>query len=442
MSQSEQTPLSLTISDGSTPQLDIHSLDAARPPSDLDHSPSGSDADNTLQQQLNNLELRAEETGKKNDVDAYGRSDEEEGKDDENQCQLLEEKRGGRSYNNYPVRPEAEDCSYYMKTGMCKYGSNCKFNHPFRRKNQVSKEKLKERDETSDKTFQTECKYYMRTGGCKYGKACRYNHLRAKASAAPVLELNFLGLPIRLEERECPYYMRNGSCKYGANCKFNHPDPTAVGACDSPSYVNGGSITSQVASQVRIESWLSPGTVNEQAMYAPLMIRPPEDVPSQSSSWNGHQAHVDPPERSMHPSTAYILKPSTDSSNYTNCHTQMLVGEFPERPGQPECSYFIKTGDCKFKANCKFHHPKDRAVKASPCALSDKGLPLRPDQNTCSYYSRYGICKFGPACKFDHPSELVCSTVPILDECASLGSSSGSEEAGITGCNPPDATVQ
>lgn len=40
--------------------------------------------------------------------------------------------------------------------------------------------------------------YYMRTGGCKYGKACRFNHSRAKASAAPVLELNFLGLPIRL----------------------------------------------------------------------------------------------------------------------------------------------------------------------------------------------------------------------------------------------------
>ena len=44
---------------------------------------------------------------------------------------------GTRKYQ-YPVRPEAEDCSFYLKTGTCKFGSNCKFNHPVRRKtNQV-----------------------------------------------------------------------------------------------------------------------------------------------------------------------------------------------------------------------------------------------------------------------------------------------------------------
>lgn len=40
---------------------------------------------------------------------------------------------GIRKYQ-YPVRPEAEDCSFYLKTGTCKFGSNCKFNHPVRRK--------------------------------------------------------------------------------------------------------------------------------------------------------------------------------------------------------------------------------------------------------------------------------------------------------------------
>lgn len=38
---------------------------------------------------------------------------------------------------SYPVRPDAEDCSFYMRTGSCKYGSSCKFNHPVRRKLQV-----------------------------------------------------------------------------------------------------------------------------------------------------------------------------------------------------------------------------------------------------------------------------------------------------------------
>ena len=37
----------------------------------------------------------------------------------------------------FPVRPEAEDCSFYLRTGMCKFGMNCKFNHPPDRKSQV-----------------------------------------------------------------------------------------------------------------------------------------------------------------------------------------------------------------------------------------------------------------------------------------------------------------
>ncbi|XP_028116350.1 zinc finger CCCH domain-containing protein 67 isoform X2 [Camellia sinensis] len=110
------------------------------------------------------------------------------------------------------------------------------------------------------------------------------------------------------------------------------------------------------------------------------------------------------PVRSLPTPPAFLNTPA-DANFYTH-HTQpMLVDEFPERPGQPECSYFLKTGDCKYRSGCKFHHPKNRMPKtaASALTLSDKGLPLRPDQNICSHYNRYGICKFGPACKFDHP---------------------------------------
>ncbi|CAL6360462.1 unnamed protein product [Bathycoccus prasinos] len=31
---------------------------------------------------------------------------------------------------NFPVRPNAIDCEFYVKTGKCKYGETCKFNHP------------------------------------------------------------------------------------------------------------------------------------------------------------------------------------------------------------------------------------------------------------------------------------------------------------------------
>ena len=51
---------------------------------------------------------------------------------------------------------------------------------------------------------------------------------------------------------------------------------------------------------------------------------------------------------------------------------------FPERPGQPECQFYMKTGDCKFGTVCKFHHPRDRQPPSPDCLLSPIGLPLRP----------------------------------------------------------------
>ena len=51
---------------------------------------------------------------------------------------------------------------------------------------------------------------------------------------------------------------------------------------------------------------------------------------------------------------------------------------FPERPGQPECQFYMKTGDCKFGTVCKFHHPRDRQAPPPDCLLSPIGLPLRP----------------------------------------------------------------
>ncbi|KAG2676070.1 hypothetical protein I3760_12G034100 [Carya illinoinensis] len=242
----------------------------------------------------------------------------------------------------------------------------------------------------------------MRSGGCKYGNACKYSHTRDKISGTTLLELNFLGLPIRPGEKECPFYMRTGSCKYGANCRFNHPDPTAVGGSDNPSgYGNGRSATLD-ASQSSIASWSSSRKFNETAPFVPMVLSPSHGVPSQNPEWNGLQQ-------------------------------QIQVEEYPERPGHPECSYFLKTGDCKYKSNCRYHHPKDRIVKSPPCALSDKGLPLRPDQNICAHYSRYGICKFGPACKFDHPLHPASSPMTGVDQHLPYGHSVTTDKAVVPG---------
>ena len=325
--------------------------------------------------------------------------------EDVDEVENKDERSNGRALQ-YPLRPEAEDCSFYLKTGTCKFGLNCRFNHPIRRRNQAFKERTGERDELEGRSGQIECKYYSRSGGCKFGKDCKFNHTRGKCSEVQVLELNFLGLPIRLGEPECPYYMRTGSCKFGATCKFNHPDPTSVGGYDSPSF--------QDVSQSSTPSWSSTRKLNE-TPFVPIIISPSPGVASQNSDWNGYQAPFYLSEKSMHPPSQYAVNnPSIETDVYMRRHKQMPIEEFPERPGEPECSFFLKTGDCKFKSHCKFHHPKNRNARLPPCSLSDKGLPFRPGQIVCMHYSRYGICKFGPACKYDHPINLPPPTVPGL----------------------------
>ena len=62
---------------------------------------------------------------------------------------------------------------------------------------------------------------------------------------------------------------------------------------------------------------------------------------------------------------------------------------FPERPGQPECEHYMKTGTCKYGAACKYHHPQYFSGPKSNCILSPLGLPLRPvSRSHACFHSR------------------------------------------------------
>ncbi|CAN8315805.1 unnamed protein product [Cochlearia groenlandica] len=76
--------------------------------------------------------------------------------------------------------------------------------------------------------------------------------------------------------------------------------------------------------------------------------------------------------------------------------------DLPERIGQPDCEYFLKTGACKYGSTCKYHHPKDRNG-AGPVLFNVLGYPMRQGEKSCPYYMHTGMCRFGVACKFHHP---------------------------------------
>ncbi|XP_022740950.1 zinc finger CCCH domain-containing protein 43-like isoform X2 [Durio zibethinus] len=338
-----------------------------------------------------------------NDRNSYG--------DNNNGSENLQaEWEDGENYQ-YPLRPCAEDCSFFLKTGTCKFGLNCKFNHPVGRGFQ-DEENYK--GWTAEQTGRIECKYYRATGGCKYGNACRYRHCNEDYVLAP-LEANSFGLPVQVLEKECPYYMRTGSCGYGASCRFNHPDPTSAEGSNTfssdPSGFGGHS-----SENYNGESDALPSSPKPTAASSSLNMMSDKHVPylnhnsssahvtHLNSEWNGHE------EKTSHPYSSRSIHSAMKTEDISKLHQEPIqVDEFPERPGEPECPYFMKTGYCKFKTACKFHHPKIRSSKPTAFILSSAGLPLRPDRKICWNYEKFGVCKYGRSCYFHHPENLFSS---------------------------------
>lgn len=50
----------------------------------------------------------------------------------------------------------------------------------------------------------------------------------------------------------------------------------------------------------------------------------------------------------------------------------------PDRPDQPECHDFVNTGNCKYGADCKYYHPRNKVAPTTSNLLGPLGLPLRP----------------------------------------------------------------
>ncbi|KAF3795757.1 putative zinc finger CCCH domain-containing protein 9 [Nymphaea thermarum] len=88
--------------------------------------------------------------------------------------------------------------------------------------------------------------------------------------------------------------------------------------------------------------------------------------------------------RFNHPGDRNLVRLSSSQSllfvldrNFWSLNLRLAVlGEYPERVGEPVCQYFLKTGTCKFGATCKFHHPKNGSRNTLP--VNYLGYPLRP----------------------------------------------------------------
>ncbi|KAL4312858.1 hypothetical protein GQ457_01G030920 [Hibiscus cannabinus] len=329
---------------------------------------------------------------------------------------------------SYPERPNEADCIYFLRTGFCGYGSRCRFNHPHDRAMVIRAERSGVA-EYPERVGQPVCQYYMRTGTCRFGSSCKYHHPKEGGGSVVHVPLNYYGYTLRPGEKECPYYAKTGRCKFGATCKFHHPAPPTVWVPAPSPAPRVPSVPTPVPLPTLYSTVQSPSDPSSQ-QYGVVMARPPLMPGSYVQgpygpmllppgmvafpSWNSYPGSVSSGTQSNVGSSSIFrgtpLSPSAPaytgsyqpvSSSVGPSSSNQAEQSFPERPGQPECQYYMKTGDCKYGSSCRYNHPPE-VIAPKDVILSLLGLPLRPGEPTCTHFSR-GVCKFGPACKFDHP---------------------------------------
>lgn len=319
----------------------------------------------------------------------------------------------------YPERAGAPDCAYYMRTGVCGYASRCRFNHPPDRA--TVEATVRATGQYPERLGALPCQFYLKTGTCKFGASCKFNHPRNAGGSVTHVPLNIYGYPVRQGVNECSYFLKTGQCKFGITCKFHHPQPAAAAAAAATATLPPPASAPQFYPSVQQHHSLMPSPPSSslrpllpgsfmQGPYAPMLLTPPGVLPIQA--WSHYSAPVSPalsPGAAQQATSLYGVTQlsSTTPGVYPSGGLVQKEESFPERPGEPECQYYLKTGDCKFGTSCKFHHPRLRVPPTPNCVLSSIGLPLRPGVQCCTFYVQNGFCKFGSTCKFDHPVGVI-----------------------------------
>ncbi|XP_063949284.1 zinc finger CCCH domain-containing protein 34-like [Daucus carota subsp. sativus] len=154
-------------------------------------------------------------------------------------------KDGEHGNQKYPIRPEVDNCFYFMYYGRCKFGLNCRYNHPY---DQVAQYLTPEA--SLDETV-----------------------------VAPAFEFNIPGMAIQQGMNEYyPHYIYNGSSNYGFNGWFDQSEPSPM--------EGGFPLSGYVPMEDTMPSWSFGPTVNEIGQVDPYMYQAAPISPY--SEWSGN----------------------------------------------------------------------------------------------------------------------------------------------------------
>ncbi|XP_043723779.1 uncharacterized protein LOC122670836 [Telopea speciosissima] len=132
---------------------------------------------------------------------------------------------------------------------------------------------------------------------------------------------------------------------------------------------------------------------------------------------------------------------SADCSNYLRtgtCHYE--ANSRYDHPARKENQYYLQPGECECEKACRNNHSREKPVVPPPLDFNFLDLPIRPGERECSEYMRDGFCKDGHSCRFHHPDPIAVGE-DIPSSSVSLHLSGASLPASTSWSSPPNETV-
>jgi hypothetical protein len=210
-----------------------------------------------------------------------------------------------------------------------------------------------------------ECLFYIHTGWCGYGSQCRYNHPPEKMVLYKPKAFNSLGFPLRENVADCAYFLRTGICKFGSTCKFNHPQKVIdEWPQQATSSANPSAASSPALSPTAMASLPMMGNQSVQVLGTPQFPPPQQPSPSRRgrspsgqplSPTSGGLFPPGPMTMYNQPSSSVGFPAAAPAGAMTYPGQPYIVYYVPQTPDN-RCWSFLTTGRCQLGHQCPYLH--------------------------------------------------------------------------------------
>ena len=256
-----------------------------------------------------------------------------------------------------PVSTGAEVCQFFAKSGWCKFGDECRYQHMHGPDTVGGIPACEKSGEV--------CQFFAKSGWCKYGDKCKHEHIATNKESAP--------------REPCNFFAKSGWCQYGDGCKYEHihgPDaPSAPATFDR---LNESNECCQFFAKA---GWCK---FSDQCKYQ----------------------HVFEPTQAPREKSGEICQFFAKSGwcKFGDLCKHEHVGEARPEPGvtRETCQFFSKSGWCQYGNGCKYLHLPGLPGPSPPSRSEPVASPGTNGREICQFFSKNGWCKYSDGCNYLH----------------------------------------